>query len=354
MFLILLILFSLLPNQNPQTTPRQQREAQIAYYDGIKYLQAHEYEKALPALQQAITLYPDFAEAHLALGVIYYVQFKYKSASESFAETIRLRPNGLPPYLLKAEVDIGRGQAGQAEATAAQAIQVNPKSAEAHYWLGYARDTLGKTDEALKSYDLAITLNPKYAAAYNRKGMVASIQGRAAEAIALYKQAIEADGKYGDAHLNLCRIYIKQREFDLARTEVQSLTTIEDPNAKFVSHELQLAEKKDKAERALKVNPKNPQALCDLGMAIMEIDPFIKNDRFERATALFQQALRLSPKHAEAHFGLGLCYVERNETALAQKEYAILKRLNREMAMKLSQRIQEGRSRLPAIKFPNN
>lgn len=56
---------------------------------------------------------------------------------------------------------------------------------------------------------------------------------------------------------------------------------------------------------------------------------------YREALASFQQAAQLSPKLGEAHFNLGMTYVQLNQREAAQQEHEMLKTLNLSLAEKL-------------------
>jgi len=61
--------------------------------------------------------------------------------------------------------------------------------------------------------------------------------------------------------------------------------------------------------------------------------------RLNEAVASFKEAVRINPKHADAHYGLGTAYVNLGEIKLATKEYVILKDMDSKMADRLFQLI---------------
>lgn len=343
-FLRTFFLFAILSGlaTHPALGVQTNREATKAYNDGTIFYKNGQYEEAIAAFQRAIKLDPTMPDPHYALGMIYQFQFKYKSASEEFAQAIRLAPAWINLYLMKMEVDIGRGQPGEAEVTGARAVEVKPNSAEANYWLGRARMSLGKYEEAIRTFQRAIELKPNYAEAYTEMGMAYSLLKRNEEALKAYQSAIESNPKYALAHLNLARLYIKQLTFPEAREQCQILKSLGDPNLLMVETQLARAERLEKAKQVVRAKPNDTGALVELGLATMDGDPWIKDDRFLRAKELFQQAIKLNPNFAEAHLALGTCYVEMLDVKSAQSEHEILQHLDKRLAAKLAEKIKEG------------
>ena len=57
------------------------------------------------------------------------------------------------------------------------------------------------------------------------------------------------------------------------------------------------------------------------------------------AAASFREAIRLSPRSADAHFGLGLCALASGNRGLALEEYKVLKGIDRPRAETLFEKI---------------
>lgn len=339
--------------QSPQpVTPRQQFEARTVYNEGLKSAQQKDYATALQLFEKAVALDPAFPEAHFLLGVMLYDQGKWKSASDSMTTAIRLRPDWLPPYLNKIEIDLMRGKSKEAEPTALQAVQVNPKSPEAHYWLGVVHDRLDREEEALKSFELALQLRPQYAEAFTKIGQLHDFKKREQEAIVAYQHAIAANPKLGEPHDYLGRLYIRQKKFALAQAEVKALTALQDPNAKLVEQTLLSAVRLDKAERALAQRPNDPMTLTEMGLALLDLDPWRKDEQVHHARELFTKSLRFKPNYPQTHYGLGLCAVELKEFPIAEREHAILQKLNKSLASQLKEKIEDGsiHGRMPSIR----
>jgi tetratricopeptide (TPR) repeat protein len=128
--------------------------------------------EAIDALQTAVTLSPQDAEARSNLGV-----------------TLQ---------------ELGR--LDEALASYKQAIALSSDSTESHYNLGNTLKELGRLDEALASYKQAIALKPDFAEAHYNLGITLQELGRLDEALASYKQAIALKPDFAEAHRMLTSI----------------------------------------------------------------------------------------------------------------------------------------------------
>jgi len=146
-------------------------------------------DEALASFTQAITLKPDFSEAHSNLG-----------------NTLK---------------ELGR--LDEAEASLRQAVALKPDFAEAHSNLGGTLQELGRLDEALVSYTQAIALKPDFAEAHSNLGVTLLELGRLDDSEASYTKAIGLKPDYAEAMLNLS---ITQSYLNNLEAEIGSLQNV--------------------------------------------------------------------------------------------------------------------------------
>ena len=74
------------------TQLREQREAQVAFDDGLQKYRARDYAGALPHFQRAVTLAPTFDDAEASLAWTNYYLARYPEAALHFREVIARQP----------------------------------------------------------------------------------------------------------------------------------------------------------------------------------------------------------------------------------------------------------------------
>jgi len=136
---------------------------------GACYQSLKQFDASIQMFETALSLKPDYAEAHFNLGVILRVSGRPNLAVESYKKAIALLPNYLG----------------------------------AHNNLGNALKQIGSLEEAVISYQNAIAIKPDYAEAHNNIGIVLKDLGRLEEAVKSYGNAISINPEYYDAHFNL-------------------------------------------------------------------------------------------------------------------------------------------------------
>lgn len=123
--------------------------------EGEARLAAEDWDGAVVAFHQAVTVAPASALAHSKLGVALVRKRQWDDAAREFA----------------------------------RAIQLDPGYAPAHSNLGNVHRERGRLDEAIASYTRAISLDPDYWIAHQNLGIVYKQQGRVAEAVQEFKTA---------------------------------------------------------------------------------------------------------------------------------------------------------------------
>lgn len=106
-------------------------------------------------MRRAVTLQPEFAEAHLAQGQILLREGKLDEAAAALQTTLKLRPD----------------------------------DAEAHYTLGNVWQRKGETEAAIVEYQTAIKLAPGNPETHNALGAVLRRKGEAEAAQAEFREA---------------------------------------------------------------------------------------------------------------------------------------------------------------------
>ena len=162
---------------------------------------------------------------------------------------------------------------------------------EAFCNLGNALKSQGKHDEAIANIRHALLLKPDLAEAHNNLGNVFKDQGKVDLAIASYRDAIRLKPDYAEAHNNL----------GLALTELDSASTRGSPASKrpFVCPQ-----------------PERPERTTNLGSS-----SWPTSGSMERGIACLEEAIRLQPDHAEAHYNQAMRLLLLGRFAEGWEEY---------------------------------
>ena len=149
----------------------------------------------------------------------------------------------------------------------------------------------GKFDEAIATYTKILTDVPKCAQCYVGMGDVYLKKGALPEAEAAYKKATEIDPTSPDGYASLATFYNTQKKFDEA--SAASAKAMELSSAKGAT---------------------DPIAAYNQGIILWN------QSKIPEAKAQFQKAVELNPKMPDAHYWLGMAWVNEGKMAEGGKE----------------------------------
>lgn len=312
------------------------RSAYALYRDG-------KLDEALVKLKKAAGLSPnDFRPLALS-GYVYAAQRKMKSASEAFAGAIQLQPQRKELYLAKAEADFLRNAHEEALEACRKATVVDPNYAEAYAMIGdLLRFDKERRAEAIAALRSAIRIKPTLAKPYDILGGILESVKDEKGAEEVFRQGMAADPKHMGGRFTLGRMLVKQGRLSEARELWEGRTSDEDRTFPQFIELLKRAEGLKRATENLAKRPKDPDALIDMGLAVMEGDSWVVDNRQQRAIVYFKQALELKPDSTRAQYAICKAYIQITDTFSKEKnildeEMAKLRKLDPKLADELEQ-----------------
>ena len=280
-----------------------------AHYNlGIAYLEAGQYNRAVPEFEAAIKLDANFIGAHCALCRAYLEQDELEKANTAVTEALKLDATHQPAMLLCDTIT------------------------QAYYNRGRQHLDAGRYTEAVPTFQKALTLD----ADLGRSAEVSDTEnkhihahlGAAYIGLKAYQEAIDAlqnaialDADLVDAHYNLGYAYVEQGHPDKAVPHFERAIAIA-PNLKRAHYNLARAHREsDNLEAAtyavtetLRLDP-NYQAAHELANAIKQEHynrgtTYLNDERYSEAVPAFQNAITLDSDFTTAHYNLGLTYLK--------------------------------------------
>lgn len=300
-------------------------------------------DEALANLNKAAGLSPNDFRPRVLSGYVFSAQRKMKSASEAFAAAIRLQPQRKELYLLKAKADYLRNAHEEALDACRKATEVDPNYDAAYVMIGdLLRFDEKRRAEAIAALRTAIKINPKLPEPYDYLGEILESAKDEKSAEEVFRQGIAADPKHMGGRFTLGRMLVKQGRLAEARELWETRTSDEDRTFPQFIELLKRAENLKRATDALAKNPKNVDALIDMGFAVMEGDSWVVDGRQKRAMVYFNQALAQEPDSARAQYGICKAYIQIADTFAKEKivldrEIATLRRLDPKLANELEE-----------------
>ncbi|HEX2914025.1 MAG TPA: tetratricopeptide repeat protein [Chloroflexia bacterium] len=324
------------------------------FFLGNTYYYLNELDKAITAYREALAIDSEMIEARHNMGVVFYQQRKYDFAQKSLVKVIQLNPQ-LPIARLNLGVAfLAKKQYGPARRELQNAIKLDSHYSAAYRILGISyreegdfEKAVGQLEEALNvrpdgkypearvdlalvyldmaasglydqdtaihcfdraSQELqkAISESPNLPDAHYHLARLLFERGQEDEAVAELLEAVRIRPGYSEAHEALAGIYEKRGRLDLRDRHLElmmrarqasSATTPEEHIRQGIGARLNkdYTTAREELEKALKMEPRNTQALFELGVVYQEMD------ELDRALGTFQAVLKLPNTPVDAY-----------------------------------------------------
>ncbi|MCS6988315.1 MAG: tetratricopeptide repeat protein [Chloroherpetonaceae bacterium] len=133
---------------------------------------AKRYDAIVNAFKNAVARKPDFADAHMAMGMAYFGMGDARNAACAYREVIRLKPDDVEAYNALAIAYAEQGYYESAAQTLESAIKLKPDFLDARASLGRVYERQERWRDALAQYKLILELDENNADAHFRAGMI--------------------------------------------------------------------------------------------------------------------------------------------------------------------------------------
>lgn len=163
-------------------------DANLALADGSKFLDDGDTNQAIDALNQAVKLNPDLAEAWFKLGIAYSLAEK---RDETIVETNISQPEDSPgskPKAANSEIAFEK-----AVTAYKKLVDQNPEDDVSYFNLGRAYNKLNEDENAAKALKQAVKIKPDDTEYQTELGAILIKLAQYPEAIAPLKKALELD-----------------------------------------------------------------------------------------------------------------------------------------------------------------
>lgn len=253
------------------------------YHLGLVYYQQARFREAAEAFKQTLKFLPRDVEALVKLGLASYRAEETLQAVNAYRAALEIQP-----YHVEALNNLGLayqelGQFDEAVAVYQEALRLSPDLAEVQANLATASE-LQRGIYSLVAYR------------HYRVGMQQKRAGNAVAATAAWKQAIAESPNYLQAHLQLAETYFEAGAYTLAISAYLSALALrpDSPvllynlgNGYLYAGELELAV--STYQRAVELNPKMASAWANMGTVLLELE------RVDAAVAACETALAIAP-----------------------------------------------------------
>ena len=163
---------------------------------GVALTAEGRHDEAMADYRQALSIDPDYADAHANVGHELLREGKLEEARGALVEALRLKPD-----LPLAQGDLGivlvaTGNFEEARQHLEESLRLAPADADSQSNLCLVLDRLGRLDEALSHCAEALRLKPDMVDAHFNRGTVLAAQGKNVEAAAEFQRVLAAKPDY--------------------------------------------------------------------------------------------------------------------------------------------------------------
>jgi len=218
---------------------------------------------------------PDYPQALLRLGTIYYSTGRPALAEKCFQEYLTLK-----------------------------------QTAEAFCLLAGAQFNLERFDQAYESTKKALRLDTKYAKAYTALGMIYTARKDWTDADAAYRESLQLNDRDSSTWFLLGRSYYLRNEFGKAREAYEAAVKLNPQSIRTYENlalTLDLLGDPAAADKAFREGVRlsrgapQPDARVQVAYGVF----LFKLDRLEESRAQLSEAVKANPQNADAHYELG-------------------------------------------------
>ncbi|MFZ0430374.1 MAG: tetratricopeptide repeat protein, partial [Acidobacteriota bacterium] len=192
-------------------------------------------------LLQAVELDPDFALAHVNLGMLYYSGGEAVQGEEHFKKAVSLmdRLTIREKLWIRAIVADWRGDREQGIEKYRTYLAQYPDDTYAWFRLGYSYLITSRSDEAIEAFQRVLTLDPRESAAVLNIATAYNAMNRNEEALASYEKAFEMEPEYLTGS-NIAREYgfllVKMGQPENAAQVFERMTSLENSTPRGQGH----------------------------------------------------------------------------------------------------------------------
>jgi superkiller protein 3 len=299
--------------------------ADLYYTLGLVRFHLGKYDDAEQALDKALQLRSQFADAHLWLGNTYLLQSRVSSSDGGAFDQTRLgdavaefrRAIALDADVPEYRAALGEALYDQRELDAAlaeyaKASELDPKNALYKVAAGKIYDQLGDLDSAEASFLEATRIDRLNADAFYGLGLARFKRGGADDqAVEALRRAVEINTYHADAHERLGQALVR-----MGKTEEGEQET------KLAEESRQRAAALEQLKNLSAQQPGNSEVATMLGIELA------KQGKYEEAFLTFQRALALNPRNLDAKYMVAGIYFTKGNVLEAMKAFEEVDRMD--------------------------
>ncbi len=298
-------------------------------------------DDALEAAKKAVELNPSYSRAAVLLSVLHVRLGQAPLAVKVLEDALAKRPGDAMLLGAKARALVANSEYNRALETCVEALRLDQSNPEAMRYLaeaylglgriGLARLALERAYEVYTGEEVKAAISGEESSGPARKQYDLRLAQGGGSWRGVGAEAISREGGLAHIHYLYGRLYMGDGEWESARDQFRKATQLRADYAEAWNNLgvcWIVARKGDEAveaiNKALELQPTWIEARVNLGSAWrVTRDP----EKANKARAAYETALKQDPRRAEAHFNLGILYLENSMADLANEEARYAKSL---------------------------
>ncbi|WP_417429761.1 tetratricopeptide repeat protein [Kiloniella sp.] len=180
---------------------------------GVLAHQMGQNDVALSLIENALTIIPDYAEAHYNHALVLMELGRMSDAVDSCMMALLIIPEYAEAKNLMGKICNTLGDFGAAIKNYQAAVNINPNFEDGYYNLGVVYYELKNFEQAILYFQKSLTLNPKSLPATTNLGVCYKELHQYSLAIECFEKALVLDPNYSEAYFNLANVFLLQEKF---------------------------------------------------------------------------------------------------------------------------------------------
>lgn len=295
--------------------------ADARYLLGTLYLTLNQIDQSIIHLKQAVEL-SEQATYWNHLGLAYILKEQLQLAENALGKALSINPDFAQAHLNSGRLFKLKKQFDIAISHYKSALKISPESYDIYYNLGNLHQLLNQNEMAEQYYSKTIEIKPDCIQALNNLGNLYKLNKQYPKAQKKYQQAIAYHPGYIQARYNLATLYQELEQFELAIDSFQALLTHQpDHTLSYLrSGEIyQALSQLEQAEiyfnKALALQPDSIKSRNNLG------NLFLLRGQLEQALEQYKYASEINPQDVETLHNMAYLYQKQRRYSLAKNYY---------------------------------
>ncbi|MFQ5609811.1 MAG: sulfotransferase, partial [Woeseiaceae bacterium] len=261
------------------------------------------FDEANARIEQAISIYPEFARPCEVRGELLLAQGNLPDAAEAFQQALKLDSTRQSSRMKLGQVLMVMGRVEEARALKEEFMELSQDNREIAKAAELEKEE--KFAEAEKIYRKILTRHPDNVSAMRLWAQLGNREKRYPEAERLLQQAVKVAPGFSQAWADLCSVQLEQEKFDDIIKSAKKLIKLKprspDGHIWLATATAAVGNHIDAVElyeKALEIAPNHVGAMCGKGNAYRTIG------NQDRAIAAYRSSIKANPLHAEAYWSL--------------------------------------------------